>query len=142
VIALDLAVRLRAAGLVWRPGPGDRFVVPNKEMDDEVFVLSTMTVEVHDLPTGPVIGFNGTTEWALDDVDAERTIWLPREDQLRMLLGAAFERLERAGSGWRVVATVAGEPVEFTADDAETAYALTLLHRLTVASPASRRGWG
>jgi len=142
VIALDLAVRLRAAGLVWRPGPGDRFVVPNKEMDDEVFVLSTMTVEVHDLPTGPVIEFNGTTEWALDDVDAERTIWLPREDQLRMLLGAAFERLERAGAGWRVVATVAGEPVEFTADDAETAYALTLLHRLTVASPASRRGWG
>ena len=135
-------MRLRGAGLVWRPGPGDRFVVPNKEMDDEVFVLSTMTVEVHELPTGPVIGFNGTTEWALDDVDAERTIWLPREDQLRMLLGAAFERLERAGSGWRVVATVAGEPVEFTADDAETAYALTLLHRLTVASPASRRGWG
>ena len=135
-------MRLRGAGLVWRPGPGDRFVVPNNEMDDEVFVLSTMTVEVHELPTGPVIGFNGTTEWALDDVDAERTIWLPREDQLRMLLGAAFERLERAGSGWRVVATVAGEPVEFTADDAETAYALTLLHRLTVASPASRRGWG
>ena len=75
-------------------------------MDDEVFVLSTMTIEVHDLPGRTVIGFNGTTEWALDDVDKDATVWLPREDQLRELLGPAFHRLERAGDRYRVVVTI------------------------------------
>jgi len=147
VISRELSIALRDAGLVWHPESGDRFQLDlpeqvEAEIEADVFTVSEMTIEARRYPTGTILAFNGTTEWALDDVDAERTIWLPREDQLRMLLGAAFERLERAGSGWRVVATVAGEPVEFTADDAETAYALTLLHRLTVASPASRRGWG
>ena len=56
-------------------------------MDDDVFVLSDMTVEVHDLPSGRVIGFNGTTEWALDEVAQRDALWIPREDQLRELLG-------------------------------------------------------
>ena len=56
-------------------------------MDDEVFVVSDMTVEVHDFPTGKVIGFNGTTEWALDSLAQGDVVWLPREDQLRELLG-------------------------------------------------------
>src|SRR5205823_3062446 len=89
------------AGLVWKPEPGDRFVVPDRDLD-EVFVLSHMTIEVHRLPKGTVIGFNGTTEWALDDVDQDEALWLPREDQLRELLGAAVHRLERAAAGWVV----------------------------------------
>ena len=99
-------------------------------MDDEVFVLSTMTVEVHDLPGRTVIGFNGTTEWALDDVEKDAALWLPREDQLRELLGDAFHRLERAGVRYRVVATVWNEVVEFTDSEPEAAYAEALLHLL------------
>jgi hypothetical protein len=130
VTPLALAQRLADAGLRWDPAPGDRFAIPHKEMDDEVFVLSTMTIEVHDLPDGTVIGFNGTTEWALDDVDLDATLWLPREDQLRALLGDAFQRLERAGDRWRVVATVWDESVEFTADEPAAAYGEALLHLL------------
>ena len=38
--------------------------------------------------TGDVIGFNGTTEWALDSIELDHVLWLPREDQLRELMGA------------------------------------------------------
>jgi hypothetical protein len=130
VIPLPLARRLAAAGLTWDPAPGDRFFIPDKDMDDEVFVLSTMTIEVHDLPGRTVIGFNGTTEWALDDVEKDATVWLPREDQLRELLGPAFRRLERAGDRYRVVVTIWDEVVEFTGDDPDAAYADALLHLL------------
>jgi hypothetical protein len=130
VTPLALARRLAGAGLRWDPAPGDRFAIPDKGMDDEVFVLSTMTIEVHDLPGRTVIGFNGTTEWALDDVDMEATIWLPREDQLRELLGDAFHRLERAGDRYRVVATVWDEVVEFVGDEPCAAYGEALLHLL------------
>ena len=55
-------------------------------MDGDVFVLADMTVEVHRPRTAAastVIGFNGTTEWALDSVDQTDAVWLPAEDQLR-----------------------------------------------------------
>jgi hypothetical protein len=130
VLTLSLARRLAAAGLGWDPAPGDRFCIPDKGMDDEVFVLSTMTIEVHDLPGRTVLGFNGTTEWALDDVDKDAALWLPREDQLRERLGDAFRRLERAGDRWRVVATIWGERVEFVAAEPDAAYAEALLHLL------------
>jgi hypothetical protein len=139
VIPLQLARRLVAAGLVWAPAPGDRFCIPDRGMDDDVFVLSTMTIEVHELPGRTVIGFNGTTEWALDDVDKDAALWLPREDQLRAALGDAFRRLERAGDRWRVVATIWDEPVEFTAADPEAAYGEALLH-LLAAGPVTP-GW-
>ncbi len=87
MISVDLAQRLRAAGLAWTPAAGDRFVVPGRGIDDQAFVLSDMTVEVHDLPTGPIIGFNGTTEWALDSLEMREVVWLPREAQLREALG-------------------------------------------------------
>jgi len=69
MISLELARRLRDNGVQWRPASGDRFVVADRDMDNDVFVLSDMTVEVHRFPYGEVIGFNGTTEWALDSID-------------------------------------------------------------------------
>jgi hypothetical protein len=126
VIPFDLALRLRDAGLAWKPAAGDRFTIPDRGLDDDVFVLSHMTIEVHQLPHGPVIGFNGTVEWALDDVAQDEAVWLPREDQLRELLGAGFHRLERIGDRYRVV--VGGDA--FEADHAEAAYAQALLHAM------------
>jgi hypothetical protein len=134
VIPLDLAIRLRDAGLVWQPAAGDRFAVPDRDLDDEVFVLANMIVQVHDLPDGTVIGFNGTTEWALDDVDKEEAIWLPREDQLRELLGPAFRRLEHTDGGFRLVARLQDRETEFSAPGAEAAYGIALLRLLE--SPA------
>jgi hypothetical protein len=128
VLPLDLAQRLRAAGLVWKPAPGDRFAVPDRDLDDEVFVLSNMTIEVHEAPEGTLIGFNGTTEWALDDLDKDEAVWLPREDQLREHLGGAFHRLERVGAAYRVVLGTAGDEIaDFTADTAEAAYGHAVL---------------
>ncbi len=140
MIPLPLARRLLAAGLVWDPAPGDRFCIPDRDMDDEVFVLSTMTIEVHDLPGRTVIGFNGTTEWALDDVEKDATVWLPREEQLRELLGEAFHRLERAGDRYRVVVTLWGEVVEFVGDEPDAAYADALLH-LLAGGPTAPGTW-
>jgi hypothetical protein len=130
VISLDLAVSLRNAGLRWSPSAGDRFAIPDRDLDEQVFVLSDMTIEVHELPEGPIIGFNGTTEWALDDVDKEDTVWLPREDQLRALLGPAFHRLERQGDAYVVVADVAGAETLFGAGAPEDAYGAALLTML------------
>lgn len=95
MLSLDLARRLRRSGLRWRPRPGDRFVIDGDAFGDEVFILSDMTIEAHEHPTGTVLGFNGTTEWALDSVAADDSLWLPREDQLRDLLGRAFRSLSR-----------------------------------------------
>jgi hypothetical protein len=135
VIPLELARRLRAAGLTWKPAPGDRFVIPDRDLDD-LFVLSHMTIEVHERPGGAIIGFNGTTEWALDDLDQDEALWLPREDQLRELLGTAFHRLERVGDGYRVLAAVHGRVAEFTAVGPEEAYGEALL-RLLAVSPGT-----
>jgi hypothetical protein len=126
VITVEQAKRLRKAGALWVPGAGDRFVVPDRGMDDDVFVVSDMTVEVHDYPGGKVIGFNGTTEWALDSIEQREVIWLPREDQLRALLGSQFRRLESAPIGY-TVETAQGT---YTAEDAEQAYAVALLDLL------------
>ncbi len=93
MISLALARTLRDAGLRWDPAPGDRFVIADRDMDGEVFTLSEMTVELHEFPSGKVIGFNGTVEWALDSVEAHNSVWLPSEAQLRERLGGAFRRL-------------------------------------------------
>ena len=126
-MSLDLAARLREAGLVWKPAAGDRFAIPDRDLDDDVFVLSNMTIEVHDLPEGEIIGFNGTTEWALDDVEKEEAIWLPREDQLRELLGGTFRSLVRVGDRYRVTVEFSDASRHFEAAEAGEAYGEALL---------------
>jgi hypothetical protein len=96
-------------------------------MDDEFFVLSDMTIQVYEVPEGSLIGFNGTTEWALDDLDKDEAVWLPREDQLRDQLGTAFLALTRTSEGAYEVTTVDGG---FRAASAAEAYGCALLHLL------------
>lgn len=134
MIPVTLAVRLRRAGLQWRPATGDRFAMPDRDLDDDVFVLSDMTIQVYDLPDGPVIGFNGTVEWALDDIAKEEAIWLPREDQLRELLGGTFRRLERAGTDYRVALETVGGEREVAGPTAVEAYGHALLHLIESAT--------
>ena len=126
MITIEQAGRLRKAGVLWTPAAGDRFVVPDRDMDDDVFVVSDMTVEVHDYQGSKVIGFNGTTEWALDSIEQREVIWLPREEQLRTLLGPHFRSLEATPDGYRVSLTNGS----YTADDAEQAYAEAVLELL------------
>jgi hypothetical protein len=130
VLTLDLARRLadarRTAGDSWEPEPGDRFAIPDRDFEG-VFVVAEMTIEVQDLPTGRLIKFNGTTEWALDSIPAAEVLWVPWEHQLRDRLGDRLERLERlAGElgGWAVVLTDGSRHVDV---DPESAYARALL---------------
>jgi len=134
VISRDLALRLRRTGLHWNPASGDRFGMLVDEVD-EVFTVSEMTIEAHHYPTGTVLGFNGTTEWALDSVAQEDTVWLPREDQLRELLGGTFRSLARSTDGlYQVLVELAGRPEQvFSAPEAEDAYALALLSLIEAA---------
>ena len=127
MISVPTARALRTSGVTWDPVSGDRFVIADRDMDDEVFVLSELVVEAHEHSTGRFLGFNGTTEWALDSVDVEQAVWLPREGQLRELLGEAFVALER-DAGRLVVRTRDADGEHATAaDDAEEAYALAVL---------------
>ena len=60
MIPVPLARALSDAGLVWTPSSGDQFVVRDRDMDDQVFVLSDMTVELRPFGTGTVLAFNGS----------------------------------------------------------------------------------
>ncbi|MCU1404502.1 MAG: pilus assembly protein CpaE [Glaciihabitans sp.] len=128
MISTVLARALRDSGLSWHPLAGDSFCIDRMEVDGDVFILSDMTVEAHQHPTGTVLGFNGTTEWALDSVALDDALWLPREDQLRTLLRATFRSLHWTESNRFEVSTViAGVPRTFEAREAVDAYARALL---------------
>ena len=127
MIPLHLARQLRDAGLQWEPAEGDRFVLPDRGMDEEVFTISRMVVEVRMAPIGQVIAFNGTTEWALDAVEQAEAVWLPREQQLREALGDALLSLVSTDDGWRCTTRVDGQLAEAEAGTADEAYAQALL---------------
>jgi hypothetical protein len=131
MISIELARALRTAGLRWHPRSGDSFVIETSESKGDIFTVSEMTVEVHDFPSGQLIGFNGTTEWALDSVDVSDTLWLPREDQLREILRDGFHSLavDRASGDplFLVTATVRGEQRTFEALTAADAYGEAVL---------------
>ena len=128
MISVELATALRDAGLVWHPQSGDRFVLTRGTFDGEVFTLSDMVVQAHEAASGAVLAFNGTTEWALDSTSADDALWLPREDQLRELLGGAFRTLIRRDERYVVRTALPGAPAtEHGAADPAQAYGAALL---------------
>ena len=132
MISTELAAKLRDAGLVWKPVDGDQFRIAAPELASDVFTVSTMTIEAHEFPTGTILGFNGTTEWALDSVALDDALWLPREDQLRDALAGTFVDLTRdvgddERASYTVTVVVGGEKARVVSDDAAEAYGLALL---------------
>ena len=135
MITLETARTLREAmqraQVSWTPTPGDRFLVPDRDFD-EPFIVSEMVIEVRDLPSGRLIRFNGTTEWALDSVPADEVLWVPWEHQLRSMLGERFAAMERVPMdrdlgpvvGYAVVLTDGSRHVDV---DPERAYAHAVL---------------
>jgi hypothetical protein len=135
MISTPLARALRDSGLVWHPAAGDAFRIDLVEVDDEIFYLSDMTVEAHTLVTGTELGFNGTTEWALDSVAIEDALWLPSESQLRVALGSAFRSLTANAGTVRVTADIDDTTTDFDAERAEDAYARALIALLDSLNP-------
>jgi hypothetical protein len=135
MISTALAADLRAAGLTWTPVSGDAFQIAGPDFEGDVF--SDMTIEAHVYPTGTVLGFNGTTEWALDSVALDDALWLPREDQLRDALAGTFVMLAREADGenraspesirYSVTTRVNDEEARFASEDPAEAYGLALL---------------
>ena len=128
MITVELARAVVEAGVLWQPATGDRFVIDAELLTSEVFWISDLTVEVHTYRGQSLLGFNGTTEWALDSVTLDQALWLPREDQLRELLGDRLEGVRRTEAGWEVSYAVAPGYVRTVTDaDIECAYARALL---------------
>lgn len=136
-ISLHLARRLRDAGLIWRPAEGDRFVIPDRDLDDEVFWISPMSVDVRSGPAGRLITFNGAVEWALDAIEQTEAVWLPTEAQLRRYIDDCLLALRRTPEGYRCEVEIAGTTRSFSQPSAPDAYAHALLARLEHSSDPS-----
>ena len=88
MISLTLAQQLKAAGLVWHTNNYDFFAIPDRELDDRVFVLADMMAYTELVQGWPVVAFHGTAEWALDYILTREVVWMPTEEQLREALEA------------------------------------------------------
>lgn len=88
MISLQLAQELKKAGLVWKTSIHDFFAIPDRDMDDKLFVISDLMVTMEILKGWPAMTFHGTAEWAADYIWTHDVIWMPTESQLR-------EELER-----------------------------------------------
>jgi hypothetical protein len=131
VISRQLAAELRDAGLTWSPAKGDRFVIPGHGMDELEFVVSDMVIETRRMALGrQMLAFNGTTEWAMDTLAASEALWLPREDQLRGILGEAFIALQYLPGetpGYAVSMLLGDTEQRYVDVDVESAYARAAL---------------
>jgi hypothetical protein len=130
VISVELARRLRDAGLQWVPSQGDRFHIPDRGMDHHVFSISEMTVDVDDSPGGRQIRFNGAVEWSLDSIREDEVVWLPSEAQLRDRLGSTFRSLVSEGDEFAVTISDGDEVADYRAETPSNAYGEALLDLL------------
>ena len=137
MISLQLARQLKDAGLQWQPAKNDFFVIPDRGLDEHVFVISDMLATLETLQGQEVVAFQGASEWALDDLATGELIWLPREDQIRQLLEAALlERgllalhMESDLEGCRCTIRYRNQSRTFRARQADEAYAAALIHLL------------
>lgn len=130
MIALELAKRLDEAGLEWVPSEGDKFAIPGRDLENEVFTVSEMTIEVQPVVGGKRIAFNGAVEWALDSIMQSEAIWLPSESQLRDRLGSTFRELRQAGHEFVCSVSFEGTGREFRAPNPADAYGEALLELL------------
>lgn len=138
VLSLSLAQKLKDAGLTWTPAKNDFFAVPDRNLDDSVFVISDMTVMVEKVPGGHLaVTFHGAVEWALDHILIAELVWLPHEGQLRELLEGhlvgepqpAFT-LTSTPDGYRCDIQFQGEFLTFESFGVSETYGLALLHLL------------
>lgn len=135
MLSLSIARKLKQAGLEWTPKRNDFFAVPDRDMDDEVFVITPMSITVTFWRGREVITFQGSFEWALDYIVLAEVVWLPTEAQLREELERRLLREESPSVQLRstrdgYVCTIAfqGSRHSFEAFGASESYAIALLH--------------
>lgn len=127
MISVELARALRDSGLEWRPARYDVFFIPDRGLDQRVFVLADMTIDIQTLAGKAAITFNGAVEWSLDSILHGEVIWLPTEAQLCSLLGERLVALTRDG-GEYVCAVDRGDAIaEYRDPGASNAYGQAVL---------------
>ena len=134
-------MRLKRAGLEWHPAERDFFMMPDHNLDEQIFVVSALPALVQNFHSEMSITFHGSIEWALDYVLLSEAVWLPSETQMRALLADAIGadaplRLDRTSAGYRLQIASGPDLLDFDAADAENAYALALLHVLETRASA------
>jgi hypothetical protein len=137
MLSLSAALQLKEAGLPWEPALHHFFAVPDRGLDDRVFVISDMMATHAMLRGHPALLFNGAVEWALDYIMVAEVVWIPTESQVRSeleqrLLAIPDSSLTLTSTldGYRCEIQVAGESHTFEAFGAPEAYALALRHLL------------
>ena len=137
MISLDLARRLKDAGLVWRTGINDFFGVPDRGMDDKIFVISDMMVTMELLRGWPALTFHGTAEWAADYLLTHDAVWIPTEEQLREALQALLAQNGRSqfqlicqNQQFSLILEYQHVQLEFTGQSGGEVYSNALLHIL------------
>ncbi len=137
-ISLNLAQRLKNAGLLWQPKIHDFFAIPETSLEDRVFVLSDMTVAEEVLHGMPAFTFVGAVEWALDYILQTDAVWMPTESQLRhqlqiRLADAPQPALTLKCSPLIYICgiTLPDQKMEFAGSEASEAYAHALHWLLT-----------
>lgn len=138
MLRLEKAIQLKQAGLKWMPARHDYFVIPERGLDQHVFVISDMTIAVEMYGDYPVVTFNGASEWALDYVTLREVVWMPREDQLRLAMEnllnlptkGRFELIS-ASEGYQLRLVIGEDQVRFNGQDVSEVYAQALLFLLS-----------
>jgi len=135
VISAEHAQQLKASGLEWQPAERDLFIMPEHNLEGQIFVVSALPALVQTFGGQRTITFHGSIEWALDYVVLAEAVWLPSETQLRELLSSAIGpeapmRLERLATGYRLLVGIGADVIEFESLSAEECYAQALLRAL------------
>lgn len=137
MISLELAQKLKKAGLVWKASNHDFFAIPDRDMDDRIFVITDIMAHLDLLRGWSVITFHGTAEWALDYIVTTEVIWLPTEKQLRrelekLLQGEVEKGFQLRWENGRYLCQIffRGNQIQFEASNGSDAYGQTLLYLL------------
>lgn len=137
MISLALAHELKKAGLQWQPALHDFFALPDRMMDDKLFVISDLLVNIEQLQGAQIVSFQGAPEWALDYLVTSDVVWVPTETQLRQRLESALLAagnlelaLKTTIAGVRLDFSYRGQELSFEARDAQDVYARALLFLL------------
>jgi hypothetical protein len=137
MITMEMARQLKTAGLQWNPALFDTFGIPDRNLDDKIFVISDMLVTSEVLGGLPIVSFQGAAEWALDYMFTTEIVWIPNERQLRQRLEVALleggrpeVHLNTSLSGCRLECIYNSQPVILEGADLEELYARALMYIL------------
>lgn len=136
-IPLRMAVELKETGLIWRADINDFFGIPDRGMDERVFVVTDLMANLDIFRGWPVVTFHGAAEWALDYILTTEVVWLPTEGQLRQELESLLTeetpftlRLDALADGYACLIALQQQTLTFSARTAAEAYGRALLHVL------------